>query len=253
MTTNKPLIDKENLCMQYFGDFGVRNLLGTATVLACLSLGACNGQEYYVIASTGTVIGVEVSQNPATQAPQAKLGYNRGELAIVPSNRPPCLTDEGQTKVACGQLGEGARDVPDVLMELRYGGIFDTGPSSGIYQRLAVGKIAVAQPGAALMFARDADGTLDPAAPAALRAAQARADEIMAARAGAMDAILAHVMNTDGTVDKGKLGTLLDATPGTEGVKDHIMNAQNMEDLRIRLGRASPETLEDMAMNIDRP
>jgi hypothetical protein len=68
-----------------------------------------------------------------------------------------------------------------------------------------------------------------------------------------MDAILAHVMNTDGTVDKGKLGTLLDATPGTEGVKDHIMNAQNMEDLRIRLGRASPETLEDMAMNIDRP
>jgi hypothetical protein len=54
-------------------------------------------------------------------------------------------------------------------------------------------------------------------------------------------------------VDKGKLGMLLDATPGTEGVKDHIMNAQNVEDLRIRLGRASPETLEDMAMNIDRP
>jgi hypothetical protein len=253
MKTNKYRIEKENCCMQYVSDFGARNLLDIATALACLSLGACNGQEYYVIASTGTVIGVEVSQNPATQAPQAKLGYNRGELAIVPSNRPPCLTDEGQTTVACGQLGEGARDVPDVLMELRYGGIFDTGPSSGIYQRLAVGKIAVAQPGAALMFARDADGTLNPAAPAALRAAQARADEIMAARAGAMDAILAHVMNTDDTVDKGKLGTLLDATPGTEGVKDHIMNAQNMEDLRTRLGRASPETLEEMAMNIDRP
>lgn len=43
-------------------------------------------------------------------------------------------------------------------MELRYGGIFDLGSTSGIYQRLAVGDIAVRQPGAALMFGRDASG-----------------------------------------------------------------------------------------------
>jgi hypothetical protein len=241
--------------MHPLGDFGTRGLLGSATVLACVAMAGCSKtNEYYVISATGTVIGVEVSQNPATQTPQAKLGYNRGELAIVPSNRPPCLTDDSKNPpVQCGQLGRGARDVPDVLMELRYGGIFDTGPSSGIYQRLAVGETAVAQPGAALMFARNADGTLDPAAPAALRAAEARADEIMATRAGAVDTILAHVTNPDGTVDKVKLETLLDATPGTEGVKDHIMNAQNVEDLRTRLGRASPETLEDMATNIDQP
>jgi len=149
---------------------GVRNLHGTVTALALIFVSGCStNQEYYVIAATGTVIGVEVSQNPATQTPQAKLGYNRGELAIVPSNRPPCLVDGSKTPpVQCGALHQGAKDVPDVLMELRYGGIFDTGPSSGIYQRLAVGTTAVQQDGAALMFARNASGDVDASIVAAL-------------------------------------------------------------------------------------
>ena len=45
-----------------------------------------------------------------------------------------------------------------VLMELRYSGIFSR--SGGIYQRLAVGAEAVKQPGAAFMFAKDADGNI---------------------------------------------------------------------------------------------
>lgn len=124
---------------------------------------ACSNQGYSVLASTGTVIGVEVSENPATQFPQAKLGYNRAELAFVPSNR------NGEKNPATS-YGNGAKDVADVLMELRYGGIFDTGASSGIYQRLAVGAEAVQQPGASVMFAKNADGALDKDAEAALKA-----------------------------------------------------------------------------------
>jgi hypothetical protein len=133
--------------------------------LLCLAAPACApSQTHYVLASTGTVIGVEVAQHPANQTPQAKLGYNRSETAMVPTARPPCaITEDGQ--VNCGSINpnEKLKDLPDVLMELRYGGIFDLGPTSGIYQRLAVGSTAVAQDGATVMFAKDAGGNLDPA------------------------------------------------------------------------------------------
>jgi hypothetical protein len=135
--------------------------------IACAILAACATPttNHYVIASTGTVIGVEVSQNPANQTPQAKLGYDRAELALVPTARPTCTIANDNSAVNCAPAtGDKVKDVPDVLMELRYGGIFDLGASSGIYQRLAVGKDAVSQPGAALLFARDADGKIEPAA-----------------------------------------------------------------------------------------
>jgi hypothetical protein len=128
---------------------------------AVLSLASCTSTRHAIVAATGTNIGVDVSQNPATNSPQAKLGYQRVELAIVPTNR-----SAGEEP---GDKGGGASEYGDVLMELRYGGIFDTGPSSGIYQRLAVGSEAVRQPGASLMFARDADGNVSEGAEAALR------------------------------------------------------------------------------------
>jgi len=123
------------------------------SILNVLILQGCQSSRYYLLASTATNIGVEVSQNPANQSPQAKLGYQRAELAIVPTNR-------SAEASSLNSRGEGAKDVPDVLIELRYGGIFDLGKSSGIYQRLAIGNTAVRQPGAAFMFARDADGNL---------------------------------------------------------------------------------------------
>lgn len=133
------------------------------SLVACINLIGCGEKQgYSVLAATGTVIGVEVSQNPATQSPQAKLGYNRGELAFVPTNR-----NGGKD---AGGSHNGARDSANVLMELRYGGIFDLGESSGIYQRLAVGDIAVAQQGAAVMFAKDADGSIKSEAASALNA-----------------------------------------------------------------------------------
>jgi hypothetical protein len=231
---------------------GVRYLHGTVTAVALIFVSGCStNQEYYVIAATGTVIGVEVSQNPATQTPQAKLGYNRGELAIVPSNRPPCLVDGSKTPpVQCGALHQGAKDVPDVLMELRYGGIFDTGPSSGIYQRLAVGEVAVAQPGAALMFARNAEGQIEPGAAAALREAQAGAARIGVARASAAETIQASVIREDGTIDREKLAAALDATPSAEGVKDYLMEA-SPDDLPARLQDVPLPTLEEIAAKLD--
>ena len=134
--------------------------LGLIAVI--LASQGCAQQGYSVIASTATVIGVEVSQNPATQAPQAKLGYNRGEFAFVPTNR--------HAGEAAGNTGRGASDTANVIMELRYGGIFDLTSSSGIYQRLAVGETAVQQDGAALLFMKNAAGQIDPAAASALEA-----------------------------------------------------------------------------------
>lgn len=109
--------------------------------------GCANLHTPSVISSTGTVIGVEISENPATQMPRAKLGYNRGEFAWVP------ISPGGVT--------------PNVLHELSYSSIFDL-KGSAIYQRMAVGDIAVSQPGAALMFAKDKTGAVDPVAAAAI-------------------------------------------------------------------------------------
>jgi hypothetical protein len=131
------------------------------TLAVVLALAGCTPTRHAIVAATGTNIGVDVSQNPATNSPQAKLGYQRVEVAIVPTNR--------SAAEAAGDAGGGASEYGDVLMELRYGGIFDLGESSGIYQRLAVGTTAVQQPGASLMFARDADGNVSKETEAALR------------------------------------------------------------------------------------
>ena len=123
--------------------------------LVVLIFAGCSGrQAVYTI--TGTTLGVDVSQNPVTQLYQAKLGYNRGEIAIVPTNR-SAAEESGVTDGGNG----GAKDATDVLVELRFSGLFTSGESSGLYQRLAVGTVAVQQPGAAFMFAKGHNGTLD--------------------------------------------------------------------------------------------
>jgi hypothetical protein len=192
-------------------------------VIACLAgLGAgivfqgCIDQRHTVLASTGTNIGLDISQDPATQSPHAKLGYQRVELAIVPSNR-TAKEEPNQGN----SIGEGAKDVPDVLMELRYGGFGFTG-SSGIYQRLAVGKIAVSQPGASFMLAKDADGTLKPeTADAVARAheASAFADKLRGSNALTTVAFLGEVYSG--------LATLAENPP--KGQSDAKAGALKME------------------------
>jgi hypothetical protein len=109
--------------------------------IVSLLFGGCQTTQPAVVAATGTIFGLEVSQNAASQTPQLKLGYNRAEIAIVSKEK----------------FGD---DVANVLMEFNYGG----GPSYSIYQRLAVGRTAVQQAGASAMFIKDASGNLSPEA-----------------------------------------------------------------------------------------
>jgi hypothetical protein len=109
-------------------------------VLVALLLCGCGTiKNGYVVTVTGTVLGVQLAQNQVSQMYEGKLGYVRSEIALVPTNGPP------------------------VLMEMRYSGLFSFGSSGGIYQRLAVGSNAVIQAGAAFMFAKDANGSINPA------------------------------------------------------------------------------------------
>lgn len=103
--------------------------------------------KHSVLVTTQTVLGAQVAQNPTSQAYEAKFGYARNEFAIVPggTNDPTA--------------------VPDVVTELRVENILKGGL---IYQRLAVGKTAVAQPGAAFLFAKGTDGQLDSTTAAAV-------------------------------------------------------------------------------------
>lgn len=113
-----------------------------------------------VIAATGTTIGVSIKQNPGTNQVEAELGYHRGELAYVPTNKgyPTKTTDKSDGRKieedGIPTHGSGAKDTAEVLMEIKYYGIFSIGENSGIYQRLAVGETAVSQPGAAFLMAK---------------------------------------------------------------------------------------------------
>ena len=122
-----------------------------AIVLGMLLLTGC-ATHNKVLVATGTIFGLEVAQNPATGMYQAKVGYNRAEIALVPTN-----PTNGYT--------------PDVLTELRMSGILSF--DMGIYQRLAVGPNAVSQLGAAALFSKDSKGVISSNAMDALRNFQA--------------------------------------------------------------------------------
>jgi hypothetical protein len=111
-------------------------LLAALVILAGCYTGCA--LRHTVIVSTGTVIGLEVSQNPQSGLYSAKLGYDRGELALVPYTN---------------------GYVPDVVTEIHYSSIFSL-TGSGIYQRMAVGPNAVIQPGAQALFLKDSNGNL---------------------------------------------------------------------------------------------
>lgn len=110
------------------------------TIICLIFLVAVTGcaLQHTVVVSTGTVIGLEISQNPQSGLYSAKLGYDRGELALVPYTN---------------------GFVPDVVTEIHYSSIFDL-TGSGIYQRMAVGPNAVVQPGAQALFLKDSKGNL---------------------------------------------------------------------------------------------
>ena len=125
-----------------------------AVIIGGMALQACSNMKdknHYLIAATGTIVGIDISQDETKAAPHFTLGYKRAELAIVPTNRGSCAINSEQTKIEC-ETGGNAKDVPNVLMELRYGSGTAANTNVGIYQRLAVGTEAVQQPGASMMF-----------------------------------------------------------------------------------------------------
>ncbi len=155
---------------------GLFRVLPLATAGAFLA--GCVHNENQVVAGSGTLIGLQIGQAPADTTPQLKFGYSRAEIAFVPTNR------------GAGEKTGGAQDTTDVLMELNYsrGGTRDA--IGGIYQRLAVGRTAVQQGGAAVMFAKKPDGSIDENAAKAVQGALGTIPKFDAAKAA--DALPLH-------------------------------------------------------------
>jgi hypothetical protein len=110
--------------------------LGVVTIALTL-LSGCSTPSNCVYVGSGTTLGFDVSQSPATQSPQATLAYKRIELAVVP------VTTNGVT--------------PDVIMDFSFKTSIFTS-AGGIYSRVAIGSNATTQIPAALMMAKDRTG-----------------------------------------------------------------------------------------------
>jgi len=106
-------------------------------LLALILQAGCAAVKDHVFVASGTVLGFSVAQNPATQLYEAKLGYARTEIGLIPTN---------------------TNGVPrtDVMFEITFGGL----PSGSFSQRLAVGPEACSAAGQTMLFARDAKGQL---------------------------------------------------------------------------------------------
>lgn len=180
-------------------------------IVLCFSIGltGCSNTQHMVLASTGTVIGIDISQDPATQTPHAKIGYHRGELAIVPTNRSQCAMKQNSSEFECTPAqGAGAKDSTDVLMELRFRSPFSFSGSAGIYQRLAVGENAVKQAGAAFLFAKNDSGVLESATANAI--ANAISPEALAVKQlEAVDEIFKLIKTPGDKVNQTKLENFL--------------------------------------------
>lgn len=130
-----------------------------ATFASLLTAGCRTGSSD-VLAHTSTLIGVDISQSTSTQAPKIKAGYAREELAVVPTNRRNSAGKNGTNQLE-QNYKNGAKDSANVLMEIHAAGMIESLTfGADIYQRLAVGDIAVRQPGAAFLLARKSNGDL---------------------------------------------------------------------------------------------
>lgn len=107
-------------------------------VMAAALLAGCAAPNS-IVTTAQSVLGISVSENPATQLYEARAGIVLSQIAFVPVNT------------------NAPGFVPSVIQEFRVNNLFAGGM---VYQRLAVGTDAVTQPGASLMFAKDASGNL---------------------------------------------------------------------------------------------
>ncbi|GAB6142149.1 hypothetical protein JCM14076_28780 [Methylosoma difficile] len=114
-------------------------------------LSGCGANKDNVLAVTGTVIGVQIHEKDTDKTPELKVGYARSEVAYVPTD-----------KSSKDAPHDGADKTAEVLMEINAQGnvALGTAYQGAVYQRLAVGKKAVSQPGAAFMMAKNSEGEL---------------------------------------------------------------------------------------------
>jgi post-segregation antitoxin (ccd killing protein) len=133
----------------------VNHLIVGMSAVAAFFLTGCTANKDNVLAVTGTVIGVQIHQKDTDKTPELKVGYARTEFAYVPTDK------RSDTNAPGGSAANSA----EVLMEINAQGNVGLGTAyqGGVYQRLAVGKTAVSQPGAAYMMAKDSGGNIDPA------------------------------------------------------------------------------------------
>lgn len=130
-----------------------------------------------VVATTQSMIGLSLAQNPASQSYELRAGYGRSEFFLVPTSK--YVPHEGDEETAGAGAHPDPTGTPEVLAEIRIGGEAEPGaggapPAGGrISQRLAVGREAVRSGAAAALLAP----TPDAAATAARIESTARAAE----------------------------------------------------------------------------
>ena len=106
-----------------------------------------------VFASTESLVGVSVAQNPRSQGYELRAGFARSELFLVPTDK--AVMYDGETQGETG-VRPGAERTANVLAEISVGGS-SRGPGTDgeITQRIAVGDLAVRSGAAVAMLARD--------------------------------------------------------------------------------------------------
>lgn len=157
--------------------------------LSLITLTGCNGGKVLrenVLATTQSTIGISLAQNPQTQVHELKAGFVRNEFFLVPTSKRVVYNENNkdaagtgtvteETDAAGNKIRRGSNysssieendpsSTPEVLAEIQVGGkgkqAIGTSPEQGanveIYQRLAVGKIAVQSSAAVALMSQDA-------------------------------------------------------------------------------------------------
>jgi hypothetical protein len=123
-----------------------------AALVIGIAFTSCKSQTC-IVTATATGIGLRASYDPKTQMPLGELGYIHTAVAIVPTDRQA----DGEAVKESATSANSA----DVINEISFNNFFSFWNENGIYERIAVGKNAVNQPGAVALFAKNNSGNID--------------------------------------------------------------------------------------------
>lgn len=192
-----------------------KEILISITMLFILLGCSSNQKATSVLATSATIIGVDISQQPTSSYPTATLGYKRAEFAYVPTNKAssPNLSYD-----------KGASETADVIMELRYAGIFSMGENSGIYQRLAVGPNAVMSSGAKSLFSRSFNENLSEKIENEIKDQNQKVNKIVEELEG-----------EDGKIKANERDKLLENAKLEDSVKNYLKSANTVIEFKEKL------------------